>query len=674
MSRKSVSPERGRYLFENVICNPDKFPMSFVYDGEKYVGFAGFECLENRKTDTCWHCIIEADEHLHVRIEAKYVPEYGQSEYTVWFENRGNEPSGILEDIAALDMLFDGSEPVIRGIMGDSPKLYAPHETHLKDNNVHLESLGGRATHVGFPYFDLVHGDGGTLMALGWAGTWDADFSGASGGAKARVRSIPGFRAVLLPGESIRTGLVVMMPYMGRNQDNAMNLWREWFIDCNMPRANGNGDAIQPFTTACFAADTGLPNSDGSISERDFTWKPTLDKLIQEDVVPDFRWFDAGWYYDPAGNTVESDWWGTVGSWELDRDKWPGMSFRESIEEGHKYGVKTLVWFEPERTTHVEDLAKNYGYDPAWAIATPKSITNNIGDPKCLEWTSNRIIHMMDENGVDLYREDNNANHNLTWKKLDDENSERLSMPRYGIAENNSICGHYRLWDNIIEYCARSGKCTYTDSCASGGGRNDIESLRRGVPFMRSDYDRTTLGLRLSMTTTFNKWVPFHGSSSKETEEELESSKGAGSDVYAWRASYLPILNHSEAYLHNQALDFETMRKCIGEWRSISHLLLKDMYVLTPWHDRYTLNSWTALCYDDPDAGESVLMAFRMEECTQAEYTVKLPFAVEKAEYIFTDADTGKHFTLTGEEMHNGVVLKLDSPRSCCLYRIIRNK
>ncbi len=674
MSRKSIAPEKGRILFENVICDPKRFPLSFTYGGKKYRGLGEFECIENCRTDTEWHGVFSVDEELHVRVEAKLCPEFGQAEYTVWFENRGGEVTDILEDMAALDGGFDGGDPVVRGIMGDIPHQYAPHETVLSEKPAHLESLGGRATHGGFPYFDLVHGDGGTLIALGWAGTWDADFEAVDSGARAKIRSIPGFRAVLLPGESVRTGLVVLLPYAGRNQDDAMNLWREWFLKYNLPRANGNGDPIKPFVTSCFAADTGLPNSDGSISERDFTWKPTLDKLIAEDVVPDFRWFDAGWYFDPAGNTVPSDWKGTIGSWELDREKWPGMSFRESIEEGHKHGMKTLVWFEPERTTHVDDLAKNYGYDPAWAIATEKSITNNIGDPACLEWTTKRIIHMMDENAVDLYREDNNANHNLTWKKLDGENTEKLGRPRYGVAENNSICGHYRLWDNILEYCARTGKCTYTDSCASGGGRNDIESLRRGVPFMRSDYDRTTIGLRLSMSTTFNKWVPFHGSSSKETEGELDSSVGAGSDGYAWRASYLPILNHTEAYVHNPELDYGMMRKYIGEWRSLNHLLLKDMYVLTPWHDRLTLTGWTAWAYDDPEAGESVLMGFRMEECQDAEYTVKLPYAVEGAEYIFTNADSGERFTLTGEEMQKGVTLTLDTPRTCCMYRIVRNK
>ena len=167
-----------------------------------------------------------------------------------------------------------------------------------------------------------------------------------------------GFDAQLLPGEKMRTALVVRIPYKGRDADQAANLWRRWYLKYILPR-NADGSDLKPLSTAGFAQDTGLPNSDGSISERHFTWRPTLEKLIAEKVVPDFRWFDAGWYSDPSGKTVESDWWGTIGSWELDKEKWPGATFRESNEACHKAGMKVFVWFEPERVTNVPDLVKN---------------------------------------------------------------------------------------------------------------------------------------------------------------------------------------------------------------------------------------------------------------------------------------------------------------------------
>ncbi len=674
MSRKSLAQNTGKPLFESVLCAAEKFPISFTYNARKYISLAELECVSRELTETPagaeLNAVWQLDASVVIRVLARYNAEYGQSEYSVCFENNGAVPSKVLSGICALDTAFSGENPLLRGILGDHQNCYAPYETNLAKQDAYLESTGGRATHVSFPYFDLVHGDGGTLIALGWAGVWSALFTGTSSGVKTVLRSNPSLNAVLLPGESVSTGLVVLLPYSGRSQDDAMNLWREWFIRCSMPRADVSGADITPFSTSNYAGDTGLPNSDGSISEQHFTWKPTLDKILAEDVAPDFRWFDAGWYFDPAGNTVETDWWGTVGSWELDRKKWPGSTFRESVDEFHKHGIKTLVWFEPERVTHVEDLVKNCGYKKEWAIEAGGAITNNIGDPECLEWTANRIIQMMDENNVDLYREDNNANHNLTWLKLDQEQTASLGMPRYGVAENKSIIGHYRLWDRILDYCRTSGKCTYVDSCASGGGRNDIESLRRGVPFMRSDADRTTTALRLSMSSSFNQWVPFHGAATKETVGELDVSAGTGSDAYVYRASYLPIFNYSEAFVHNPDLDYDQMRQFIGEWKGIRHLLTKDMYVLTPWHARTDRFGWTAFAYDAPELGESLLLAFRMEDCEADVCAVRLPYAEEGAEYEILDVDTGKTNILPGAKLLEGITLTLSEKRACLMYRI----
>lgn len=672
MSRRSVALDKGRALFEDIICSAENFPVSFCYGGAEYASLKGFECVEKSVSENAFEGSWRVDECLTVKVRAKYCPDYGQSEYTVYFENPGTAPSALLTDVFALDHTFAGADCRSRGILGDHQNYYAPYDIDLNAQSAHFESLGGRATHVCFPYFDLVHGDGGTLIALGWAGTWDALFTCTGDGARARLRSIPSLKARLMPGETIRTGLIVLLPYAGRDKADAMNLWREWFINVNMPKYDATGKPIKPFTTAFFAYDTGLPNSDGSISERYFTWKPSLEKVLAENVAADFRWFDAGWYSDPAGNTVEADWWGTVGSWVMDEAKWPGDTFRESVDEFHKHGMKTLVWFEPERVTYVDDLVKNYGYKKEWAIEAGGAITNNIGDPECLRWTADRIIAMMDKNGVDLYREDNNANHNETWARLDRENTQKTGMPRWGVAENNSIVGHYALWDAIIDYCARAGKCTFVDSCASGGGRNDIESLRRGIPFMRSDADRTTTALRLSMSASFNQWIPFHGANTKETEGQVDPSVGAGSDQYVYRVSYLPVFNYGEQFLHNPELDYDTMRKYIGEWKSISHLLTADMYVLTPWHSRDDMYGWTAFAYDSPDTDESLLLAFRMEKCAEHACVVSLPFARENSLYMLENADTGETMTIPGATLREGITLTLSTPRSSLMYRIKR--
>jgi alpha-galactosidase len=297
--------------------------------------------------------------------------------------------------------------------------------------------------------------------------------------------------------------------------------------------------------------------------------------------------------------------------------------------------MKTLVWFEPERVTDPENLAKNFGYNIDWAIRVPgeRTISNNIGNPDCFKWTVDRICKMLRENRVEMYREDNNCSAAPLWKHLDSLEGEG----RLGITECKFIMGHYDMWDKIIECTLSYGGCGFVDSCASGGGRNDLESMRRGVPLLRSDSDRTSTSLRLSMSWGFNKWIPFCGANSKEKLSQLALT--GDSDVYIWRASYLPILNVDSQFVQDPDQDFGVLRFGLKEWKKVSPYLLKEFYTLTPWHSEQEKNGFCAFCYFDPAQEKGVLLAFCQEECEGRELTLDLPFS---GEYLFTDEDSGE--------------------------------
>ena len=675
--RPNAAVEEGVRRFDAWADDPASLPVAFVYDGQEHQGLAGLELISKDIRQTPAGKALTArfrlDETVEVRVEALLNGEFGETEYTLWFENNGTAPSRVLTDVRSAVITFPGADPVLRGCLGDYLNRYADYVTALKDTTVRFVSESGRTTHIVFPYFDLVHGDGGTLLALGWAGTWESQFLAEGEVTEWTAGICNNFESVLLPGEKVRTALVVLLPYKDRNRDDASNLWREWFLKYNLPKADAKGHDIQPFSTVCFSWDSGLPNSDGSISERFYTWKRTLDRLVYEDVVPDFRWFDAGWYLDPRGNTVPTDWYGTVGTWDLDTLKWPGKTFLESNEACHKQGMKVLVWFEPESVCDVEDLAENYGYNPEWADHNRANrYTNNLGIPECLEWTLGRITKMMGENGVDLFREDNNSNPLKSWSDFDAKTAEATGLKRSGITENLAIQGHYELWDCILDFCAKNGKCTFIDNCAGGGGRNDIESLRRSLPFMRSDYDRTTTALRLSMTWSFCRWVPFHGANTKESAGQLDPGLAGGSTHYITRASWLPVYNLEERWTHDVALDYNRVRATVGEWKKYRHLLVKDFHPLTPWHATDDASHWTAFVWHDRKTDEAVLEAFRQEDCPEADYTAVISFLRPETSYSLTNEDTGEVRTLTGAALaREGLPLSLAEPKSSAVWHIL---
>ena len=120
--------------------------------------------------------------------------------------------------------------------------------------------------------------------------------------------------------------------------------------------------------------------------------------------------------------------------------------------------------------------------DPRRAIRLPgvKAIANSLGDPACFRWTLDRSLRTLRENRVEMYREDNNSDPALLWRRLDSLEG----ADRSGITECGCVDAHDRLWDEIIA-CTRSYSGCGFDSCASGGGGNDLESLRRGIPLLR---------------------------------------------------------------------------------------------------------------------------------------------------------------------------------------------
>lgn len=673
MIRDYTNPAADSW-YRSLLHQPEQLPVSFSYNAKRYCGFSDPDLtMLDRQTrregekeeSTIRYSLLE---QLTLSIKLTHYFSHGVTEWTVWFENTAGRDSGVLEDIKC-QLRLPGERPVLKGILGDHENFYRPYAYDLAQQPVGFTSDSGRATHVYFPYFNLEYGCGGAMLAIGWAGTWSADFTTDGQTTTYTANSVNGLKTYLKPGETIRTALFVFAPYTQRDEHYATNFWRSWYTQHNMPPADASGKSLEPFSSCCLASDTGLLNSDGSISERHTTWRPTMEKMLAEDIKVDFRWFDAGWYVTPYLASPEPfvqgrDWWDTVGTWELDPAKWPGKTFLESTDFAREHGMRTLMWFEPERVTYPDDLSRNFGYKREWAIERPgeRAISNNIGDPECLRWTTERVCKVLRENKVEMYREDNNSDPAALWAFLDAKESGQRS----GITECKFINAHYKMWDDIIACTLSFGGCGFVDSCASGGGRNDLESMRRGIPLLRSDYDRTTTALRLSMTTAFNRWIPFCGANTKEKKEQLALT--GDSDVYIWRASYLAALNVDSQFVQDPDQNFDMLRFGLREWKKVSPYLLKEFYPLTPWHPEEDTTGFTAYAFFDPETESGVLLAFRQEKCAESQLTLQLPATLGGGNWTLTDEDSGEVWAQEAAALS----IHFDAPRSARLLWIRR--
>jgi hypothetical protein len=105
----------------------------------------------------------------------------------------------------------------------------------------------------------------------------------------------------------------------------------------------------------------------------------------------------------------------------------------------------------------------------------------NLGNPAARQWLTDHIDRTLTEQGIDLYRQDHNIAPLDLWRKND-------AADRQGVTENFCVQGYLAFWDALRQ--RHPGMLI--DSCASGGRRNDLETLRRAVPLLQSDLGRCT--------------------------------------------------------------------------------------------------------------------------------------------------------------------------------------
>ena len=81
-------------------------------------------------------------------------------------------------------------------------------------------------------------GTAGAIVVVGWPGQWGATFARDDGRGLRIQAGQEQTRFKLLPGEEVRSPLMVLQFWQG-DWIKGQNLWRRWMIAHNIPRLNG---------------------------------------------------------------------------------------------------------------------------------------------------------------------------------------------------------------------------------------------------------------------------------------------------------------------------------------------------------------------------------------------------------------------------------------------------
>ena len=584
------------------------------------------------------------DGSLQVSCDVKI---YRPQQAVMWvlrFKNTGREKSKTIANVRTTDLLLHNNVVApftlhyTRG-SNAGPDDFAPYQRVLDGTDeLVLRPEGGRSSQLNFPFFNIDTGCGhGMIAAIGWTGTWKANFKPEGEGRLQFATGIDRLNTWLNTGESVRSSSVCLMFWQGEDFIDGQNQWRQFVLSCLTPRIDGKPYRY-PITTSFNYGDP-YPCNEYSCLDEDYALA-LIERYKQFNLVPKVFWLDAGWYTESARVKEGKNWYNTVGNWVVDSDRFPN-GLKPISDAIHAIGSEFLVWFEPERifkgSRWSKELPKEWLMD---AGEGTESYLFNLADTAAVSWLSHYINKFMDDNGIDHYRQDYNIEPAGFWYYNDPEGRE-------GITENHYVEGLYTYWDNILRHHPRG----FIDNCAGGGRRLDLETLQRSAPLWRTDYrygepvgyQTHTFGLAL--------WLPQTGTGLMQTDKFTTRSSMGSTVIYSWK------ITEPE----NNLLE---MRKLMDEIDELRPYYFEDYYPLTSTQHILGDSVWLAYQLNSRSANDGIVVAFRRATAPDSTCMVHLRGLDAKRTYTLTDRDSRRSFTRIGAELARGLQLVLPEKRS----------
>jgi alpha-galactosidase len=668
---------RNQWLNEHLLSEAAQPPFSFVYDRQ---GSGVLLKSWPRETETqvdggrTEHIVQWTDPKTGLQVRIKSL-EFANSpivEWTIYFRNGGKIDAPILEYVQALDVSFpvagEGIPTILYskgcGVM-DSYALQKKSLNQLESFQISSDS-GGKTVET-IPFFDIQTAGHGMIGALGWPGTWSINFSRPTEAAIAVSADMGSMHLSLHPGEEVRTPEVLLMPWDGDDID-AHNVLRRHILKYHTPQYDGK-PVVLPVS---FTAWGGMKTS---------TSLRLIDQISKERVGFENFWMDAGWY--GADRKVEEfqvfgreDWFLHAGNWRVNRVPHPD-GLKPISDAAHAKGMKFLLWFEPERAVVGTPLTLEH---PDWFIgevtthfegSTERPLVKfrmfDFGNPAARQYMIDWISDLIDQQGIDIYRQDCNFALAPFWTQADTPDRQGITQIRY--AE-----GLLAFWDGLRQ--------RHPQLMLDIVQRGDLETISRAVDLSRADYpvspDADPVGAQVS-SEGLAYWRPHFG-----TIFQIRPR-----DTYHFRSGFAPGLGFAlfnGAGYPNQIgsfipddFPFDWMRNMVAELKLVRPYYYGDYYpilpcslnsdcISDPTKERSAAFEWAAWQFNRPESGDGMIQAFRRDENSETAMKIVLRGLDAAAMYEVISLDTNAPTKVSGKDlMQSGLPIEITAKRSAAL-------
>lgn len=562
-------------------------------------------------------------------------PEPGAQTWALRLRNTGAHRSGQITEARSADLSlpFDGVA-VYESLSGDScgAESFRPVRRELRAGGVlHVEPSGGRSSNTtAFPYFDVQTGGRAYIFAIGWSGQWSLDIR-ADEDALSVCVGLCDCDFYLEPGEEVLLPSMLMMeggPDVAALRRRCRALLRGSFS----PAVRLGEEMRLPRAIQCFDRYT---NNIGF--KKNPHWDTEAGQRFCADRAEalglDTLWLDAAWFRGGFPNGV-----GNYGFAE----GFPN-GLRPVSAYAHEHGLRFMLWFEPERVHEGTEVDREH---PEFLLPLDREDGAgkypdrlfDLGNPAAFAWLRDKLIGLIEENGVDCYRQDFNIDPLPFWRRAD-------RPGRKGITEMKYIEGLYRLWDAMIERFPG----IFIDNCSSGGRRIDFETCKRSVPMWRSDTgcfpasaERPSDLWNQNQTLALTRYLPYH-SCAVWTE-----------NAYAVRSVETEGLA-CNFDIYNSGFDSAAAAALLREQARLAKYWRGEFYPLTS--PTVSETGWAGWRFALPGCGCALL--FRRRACAEEAFTLSMPELDPAGRFRVTLTDENLNqtvFELNGAELSSYTV------------------
>ena len=630
---------------------PADLPFSFVYGGRPSASF--LHTWERTVTDEQLSATVACRSvtltdpvtRLEVKAVCRIYLDTPGADWSLYFTNRGDASSPILEHIRAVDaadLAGDAAQVVLHRLNGSLTTVedWLPFDQPLPAGQpIDFSATQGRSSNLS-PWFTLDWGHGGVITAIGWSGQWEA--SAAFTGGRVRLQAgMQTLHTVLQPGESLRSARIMQLRWQGGDVEQAYNAFRRTLFAHILPRIAG-----QLVTPPIVHLSTSFYELNASNEQNVLSHLESIKGLGFE-----MFWLDAYW-------TGPDGFPNSMGNYRLPlecvepADRFPhGLkAIGDAVEHA---GLGFVMWFEPERVAPGTYIAREH---PEWVMspAGDGSGLFNLGIPEARQHMTRYLNEAIRVYKLSCLRIDYNIDPLAYWQFMDAKDPQRA-----GMAEMRYVEGVYQMWDDIL--AANPG--LFIDDCASGGRRIDLEAVSRAVPLWRSDNTCDMLDLKPEtidlaalknqlMSDGLNRYVPF------------STCGQMGATPYLFRSGFNAGISFCQD-VRPATYPRDLLQQGIAEGKRIRKYFFGNYYALV--ESGIDPQGWTVLQYHRPAEQDGLVLAFRRDQSGQDACQVHLREIDPAARYTVKRYPTyalEAALTLTGSELQDLLLTIGEKPGS----------